>query len=311
MLIVVLLAAALGLAAVTASGCGGPDGSVALGGGGGDRDRRARPGGGSGGGTGNGSSGGATPTKSSATRFQALAEAPATPALRVVFVDVGQGDAAALRSGAWTGLVDGGPSGSEAAVEAALGKLGVRRLDTLVISHLHADHTGGLPELVRRYRPRRAWVAGKVTGNLAAALRGAGTAVVQAHRGVTARFGKAKASVLAPGDLSGDANTDSIVLLLQAGGRRVVFTGDSTGGGRPRRAPAWPAARRSTSSRSLITAPARPPRRAPGARRDRGSPSSVSATTPTVTRPTRPCSVCAAAARACSVRRRAARSRSQ
>ena len=55
--------------------------------------------------------------------------------------------------------------------------------------------------------------------------------MVQARRGLTARFGRAKASVLAPGDLSGDANTDSIVLLLQAGGRRVVFTGDSTGGG--------------------------------------------------------------------------------
>jgi competence protein ComEC len=136
-----------------------------------------------------------------------------------------------LRSGAWTGLVDGGPSGSEAAVQAALAGLGVRRLDTLVISHLHADHTGGLPALVRRYRPRRAWVAGTVTGGLAAALRGAGTAVVQARRGITARFGRAKASVLAPVDLSGDANTDSVVLLLQAGGRRVVFTGDSTGGG--------------------------------------------------------------------------------
>ena len=296
-LIVVLLAAALGLAAVTASGCGGPGGSAAQGGGGG-----------AGGGTGSGSSGGSTPTRSPSPKPST--STPATPALRVVFVDVGQGDAAALRSGAWTGLVDGGPSGSQAAVEAALAKLGVRRLDTLVISHLHADHTGGLPALVRRYRPRRAWVAGAVTGSLAAALRGAGTVVKQARRGLTARFGRAKASVLAPGGLSGDANTDSIVLLLQAGGRRVVFTGDSTGGGRPRRAPAWPAARRSTSSRSRTTAPARPPPRASSATPGRGSPSSASAPTPTATRPTRPCSACAAAARACSARRRAARSRS-
>ena len=127
--------------------------------------------------------------------------------------------------------MDGGPSGSEAAVGAALAKLGVRRLNTLVISHLHADHTAGLPALIRRYRPRWAWVAGSVSGSLASALRGAGTKVVQVRRGLTARFGKAKVTVLAPGSLSGDANTDSIVLLLQAGGRRVVFTGDSTGGG--------------------------------------------------------------------------------
>jgi beta-lactamase superfamily II metal-dependent hydrolase len=228
--IVVLLAAALAFAAA-ASGCGGPGGSVAQDGGGAATTATAEPGagGGSGGGTGNATSGGAASTKSPAPRPST--SVPATPALRVVFVDVGQGDAAALRSGAWTGLVDGGPSGSEDAVGAALAKLGVRRLDTLVISHLHADHTGGLPELVRRYRPRRVWVAGAVTGSLAAALRGAGTAVMQARRGLTARFGKANASVLAPSHLSGDANTDSIVLLLRAGGRRVVFTGDSTGGG--------------------------------------------------------------------------------
>lgn len=154
-----------------------------------------------------------------------------SPALRVVFVDVGQGDAAVLRGGGWTGLVDGGPAGAEGAVRAALDKLGVRRLDTLVISHLHADHTGGLPSLVAEYRPRRAWVAGAVRGSLAAALRGAGTTIVQARRGLTQRFGKARATVLVPASLTGDANSDSIVLRVDAAGRRIVFTGDSTGAG--------------------------------------------------------------------------------
>ena len=112
-----------------------------------------------------GSSGGSTAARS--PRPKPSPGAPATTALRAVFVDVGQGGAAALRSGAWAGMVDGGPSGSEAAVAAALAKLGVRRLNTLVISHLHADHTGGLPVLIRRYRPRRAWVAGSVRGSLA------------------------------------------------------------------------------------------------------------------------------------------------
>ncbi len=201
--------------AVVASACGS-DGAVAQG-----------CGGSIGGSSGGGSSGGATTSSTPAPPESAAT----SPALRVVFVDVGQGDAAALRSGAWTGLVDGGPSGSEAVVGAALAELGVRRLNTLVVSHMHADHTAGLPALIRRYRPRWAWVVGSITRSLAAALRGAGTKVVQVRRGLTARFGKAKVTVLAPGSLSGDANADSIVLLLQAGGRRVVFTGDSTGSG--------------------------------------------------------------------------------
>lgn len=216
-----LLAAAL-LSAAVVVGCGGAAGSAGLGqdgaGGGASAAVTTAPGGAS----------------SAATRSPSPAASragAAAPALRVVFVDVGQGDAAALRSGAWSGLVDGGPSGSEAAVGAALARLGVRRLDMLVVSHLHADHTGGLPALIKRYRPRRAWIVGRPEGRLAAALRRAGTAVKQARRGLTARFGKARATVIAPGSLSGDANTDSIVLLLQAAGRRVVLTGDSTGGG--------------------------------------------------------------------------------
>jgi competence protein ComEC len=223
-MMLVLLAAVL-LAAAAASGCGGSAGPTVPSGqdgsGGASGGGATTPGAGGQSGAGSGSA--ATPQQSPA--------ASQSPALRVVFVRVGQGDAAVLRSGAWTGLVDGGPSGSEAAVRAALAQLGVRRLDTLVISHQHADHTGGLAALVRQYRPRRAWVAGAVKGGLAAALRGAGTLRVQVRRGLTARFGKTKATVLAPAGISGDANADSIVLLLQAGGRRVVFTGDSTGAG--------------------------------------------------------------------------------
>ncbi len=151
------------------------------------------------------------------------------PATRFVFVDVGQGDAAIIRNGSWTGLVDGGPAASAGAVSAELERLGVRRLDTVVVTHLHADHTGGLPALIDRYRPRRALLAATPVGGLVAALRGAGTEVVQARRGMTFRCGSARARVLSPAALSGDPNADSIVLLVSAGGRSILFTGDCTG----------------------------------------------------------------------------------
>jgi competence protein ComEC len=174
----------------------------------------------------------ATPTARAASGSTTSGDAAGgSPVLKVVFVDVGQGDATVLRSGAWTGLVDGGPAGSERAVAAALDRLGVRRLDTLVISHLHADHTGGLPSLIAEYRPRQVWVAGAFEGGIAAALHGAGTSVVQGRSGFARRLGGVAASVLSPRGLSGDANTDSIVLLLEAGGRRLLFTGDTTGPG--------------------------------------------------------------------------------
>ena len=147
----------------------------------------------------------------------------------VIFVDVGQGDATVIKSGSWTGLIDGGPAGSERAIEAALAKLGVRRLSAVIVSHMHADHTGGLTRIVSEWRPRTAYVAGTPSSTLAGALRGAGTAVVQVRRGSGLRFGAARAEVLSPAGLSGDANSDSLVLRLDAGGKRFLFTGDCTG----------------------------------------------------------------------------------
>jgi len=168
-------------------------------------------------------------TKPGSTASSGAGKGASSGATTVVFVDVGQGDAAVIKSGSWTGLVDGGPPGSEPAIEAALAKLGVRRLSAVVVSHMHTDHTGGLTRIVNEWRPRTAFVAGTPTSALAGALRGAGTTVVQVRRGAALRFGPARAQVLSPAGLSGDPNSDSVVLRLEAGGRSFLLTGDCTG----------------------------------------------------------------------------------
>jgi competence protein ComEC len=147
----------------------------------------------------------------------------------VIFVDVGQGDATVIKSGSWTGLIDGGPPGSEAAIEGVMARLGVRRLSAVIVSHMHLDHTGGLTPIVSEWRPRTAYMAGAPTSTLARALRRAGTALVQVRRGATMRFGAARARVLSPAGVSGDPNSDSVVLRLDAGGKSFLFTGDCTG----------------------------------------------------------------------------------
>ena len=77
--------------------------------------------------------------------------------LALHFLDVGQGDAAVLRTpaGHWI-VVDAGPAGDRSdagrrVVAPFLTRQGVRNLDLVVVSHEHADHLGGVPAVLDRF----------------------------------------------------------------------------------------------------------------------------------------------------------------
>ncbi len=77
---------------------------------------------------------------------------PAPSGLLVTFLDVGQGDAAFLQSPSGkTMLIDGGPESAFSTIDQFLTARGVVGLDTVIASHLHADHIGGLIQLVDTY----------------------------------------------------------------------------------------------------------------------------------------------------------------
>jgi competence protein ComEC len=85
--------------------------------------------------------------------------------LRVTFLDVGQGDAALVRfpRGA-TLLIDAGGltfSSSfdigDRVVAPVLRHTGIRRLESVALSHGHPDHVGGLSAILREFRPRDVW----------------------------------------------------------------------------------------------------------------------------------------------------------
>jgi len=93
---------------------------------------------------------------------------PVTPprdgVLRIVFLDVGQGDATLIQlPDRRFVLVDaGGVPGSgfdvgERVVTPALLALGARSIDMLVLTHGDPDHIGGAPAVLRHFSPREIW----------------------------------------------------------------------------------------------------------------------------------------------------------
>jgi competence protein ComEC len=86
-------------------------------------------------------------------------------------IDVGQGDSLLLITpDGTTLLVDGGGFGAgprqapqdfdigEEVVSPALWARGIRRLDAVALSHAHSNHMGGLPAVLRNFRPVELWV---------------------------------------------------------------------------------------------------------------------------------------------------------
>src|SRR5437879_1983974 len=70
--------------------------------------------------------------------------------LEIHFLNVGQGDAAIIQEGGRTAVIDAGPSG----IGAYLKSLHVDTIDLIVASHPHADHIGGMPELLQSHLVR-------------------------------------------------------------------------------------------------------------------------------------------------------------
>ena len=85
----------------------------------------------------------------------ARTQTPSRTALDVFFIDVEGGQATLFATPAGESmLVDAGWAGFEGRdagrIEAAAKQAGVSRLDYLLVTHYHADHVGGVPEIARR-----------------------------------------------------------------------------------------------------------------------------------------------------------------
>jgi competence protein ComEC len=162
--------------------------------------------------------------------------------LALHFLDVGQGDGAALRTpgGRWV-VIDAGPAGERAdagrrVVAPFLQRRGVRALAAIVVSHAHADHLGGVPALLDRFPVGMVIEpGGQVPDPAYAAFLGAldrsRIAWHPARAGERFTLDGVSFTVVHPAaawpEWGEDVNEDSVVLLVEFGQFQALFTGDA------------------------------------------------------------------------------------
>jgi len=170
--------------------------------------------------------------------------------LLVEAIDVGQGDSLLLITpDGKTMLVDGGGFGGaphqatqnfdigEEVVSPTLWSRGIRHLDVVVLSHAHSDHMGGLPAVLRNFKPDELWVGENPPSEAYIALleeaRSLGVRVRSMRGGDRATLGTAEVRVLAPLPQyrpgSEPSNNDSLVLHVGYGSTSVLLEGDAEG----------------------------------------------------------------------------------
>ncbi len=168
----------------------------------------------------------------------------AGPKLTAVFLDVGQGDAILLRvpdsgrGGERIVLVDTGTEDAALSrVIPCLEAQGVRRIDALVISHMHGDHAGGLFPILDRFDVGRAVLSGYFYSDadylyFLNRLTPYSVPFYFPRRGESLDWGPdVRVQVLNPPEVfytgsGSDDNLNSLVLRISYGGRSLLLAGD-------------------------------------------------------------------------------------
>jgi len=156
--------------------------------------------------------------------------------LEIHFIDVGQGDAILVRSPSNESvLIDAGPLSSGYRVMNYLTKLNIKKIDYMIVTHMHQDHAGGLFHFLPQLQVRRIYDNGAdLSGNdiyeeYLMIVRNLGISRKTLKFGSRLQLAGLVLDVVSPiGKLSGNMNEDSIVIRLRYGDTNFLVAADLT-----------------------------------------------------------------------------------
>ena len=154
--------------------------------------------------------------------------------LTVHFIDVGQGDCELIVTpDGQTMLIDAGIPESGDDIVSYISALGIKEIDIFVATHYHEDHIGGSSQVFDAFEILSVLILDcevktVCAKNLLTDIEEEESEIMYAERGYEFELGGADFLALSPEKITDSGgNDDSIVLRMEYGEARYIFTGDA------------------------------------------------------------------------------------
>lgn len=154
--------------------------------------------------------------------------------LYVHYIDVGQGDSIFIQIGDCDILIDAGTASYGSTVSNYLKSKGVDDIELMINTHADADHCGGLTRVLNDYVVEEVWISKDTNKNTSAynnfisAIAREGLTAQKPNAGTVYVYEYLTITVLYNA-IGSDTNDSSIVVMLEYGSRKFLFTGDISG----------------------------------------------------------------------------------
>ncbi len=155
--------------------------------------------------------------------------------MKVHFIDIGQGDSELVECDGKYMLIDAGDVGKGSDVIFYLKSQNVDKLDYIIATHPHADHIGGMADVINEYGADTFITTSKTATtkcyeNMLKAISNKGMKITTPKNGDTYSLGSASFEIITPDDgtdFGDEANNYSVGIKLTYGNTSFVMCGDA------------------------------------------------------------------------------------
>ena len=152
------------------------------------------------------------------------------------FINVGQADCTLLKCNDDVVLIDAGDVDSAFTICQYLDSFGVKEIDYLILTHMHADHIGSAVDILKKYEVKNVILSRLTEGNVPASylydelldeLNKCEAKILAANAGDTYSLDSFSFTVLAPCREYSELNNTSVVIKAVYGNLSFLYMGDA------------------------------------------------------------------------------------